>query len=95
MESGSGYLLQVGGRGRDDMDSIGLNSSGAASQGQSSVLQQEGERVRAAAVQRRSKSGSTWIQINLQVYRCQCSFKLNSSHELHLPQCTWHFFLIH
>lgn len=45
MESGSGYLLQVSGRGTDDMDSIGLNSSGAASQGQSSVLQQEGERV--------------------------------------------------
>lgn len=57
MESGSGYLLQVSGRGRGNMDSMGLNSPGAASQGHSSVLQQEGRRVGAAAVRRCSKSG--------------------------------------
>lgn len=34
MESGSCYLLQASGRGRDNIGSIGLNSSGAASQGQ-------------------------------------------------------------
>lgn len=63
MESGSGYLLQVSGRRRDNMDSIGLNSPGAASQGQSRVLQQEGQCVGVPGVQRRSVSGRKSVAV--------------------------------
>lgn len=80
MELGSGYLLQVSGRGKDNTDSIGLNSPVAASQGQSHVLQQEGERVWVAVVQRHSVSGvksaavSVSLKLNFKhIFGCKCS----------------------